>query len=288
MATAVVFSRLPVFDLIESSNNQALVNRLEGMSINDLIQFNARCIRIQKVASQILGQKLNRRTEMSLFTKARAFTLGNMHELLDKAIDVNSPAVLKQYVRDLESAITQLKSEAAIQAGGVRTLNREIGDLQQSINMKKTAIQTRLKEPGVDTTDSLVRSWAAQVTNWQKELDQKRTVELPEKQKVASALDAAVAKLETKHTDMVSNVRRLESLSHTATAKSRAVDALDQAGKLSSGADSISIDNLQERVQAKADVADEKFDRAMGDEAFAESPEQKDEVDNLLSSLKTA
>ena len=225
---------------------------------------------------------------MSIFAKARAFTLGNMHELLDKAIDINSPAVLKQYVRDLEAAIEQLKTQAAAQAGGVRTITREIGDLKQSIDMKTKAIKTRLGTAGVDTNDSLVRAWAQQVTNWQKELAQKETTELPEKQKVAASLDSAVAKLEAKHTEMVSNVRRLSSLAETSKAKNQAVSALEQAGKLSSGADSISIDNLQERIQAQADVADEKFDRQMNSEAFAESDEQKANVDDFLSKLKTA
>lgn len=225
---------------------------------------------------------------MSMFSKARAYTLGNLNELLDKAIDLNSPAVLKQYVRDTETALDQLKTQAAIQAGGVRTINREIGDLKQSIDMKTKAIKTRLAQPGIDTTDSLVRGWAQQVTNWQKELSQKETIELPEKQKVATALDSAVAKLEAKHAEMVSNVRRLSSLADTTKAKNQAASALEHAGNLSSGADNISIDNLQERVQAQADVADEKFDRQMKSEAYAESDEQKANVDDFLSSLKSA
>lgn len=225
---------------------------------------------------------------MTLFQKARAYTLGNLHELMDKAIDTSSPAVLKQYVRDLESAIEQLKTQAAVQAGGVRTLTREIGDLKQSIDMKTKAIKTRLSLAGIDTNDPEVRGWAQQVTNWQKELTQKEAIELPEKQKVAKSLDAAVAKLEAKHTEMVSNVRRLSSMAETTKAKNQAAAALEQAGSLSSGADSISIDNLQQRIQAQADVADEKFDRQMNSEAYAESDEQKADVDNFLSSLKTA
>lgn len=225
---------------------------------------------------------------MSLFQKARAFTLGNLHELLDKTIDLNSPAVLKQYVRDLESAIASLKMEAVTQAAGVRTVTREIGDLKQSIDMKTIAIKTRLGMKNVDSTDSLVRAWAQQVTNWQKEVMQKETIELPEQQKTSAALDSAVAKLEAKHTEMVSNVRRLSSLAQTTKAKTKASDVLEQAGKLSTGADSISIDNLQGRIQAEADVADEKFDRQINSEAYAESDEQKADVDNFLSALKTA
>jgi len=225
---------------------------------------------------------------MSLFSKARAYTLGNLHELLDKRIDLNSPAVLKQYVRDLEAAISQLKLEAAVQAGGVRTITREVGDLKQSIDMKTKAIKTRLAQAGIDTNDSLVRAWAQQVTNWQKELSQKESVELPDKQKVSASLDSAVAKLEAKHTEMVSNVRQLSSMANTSKAKSAAANALEQAGKLSTGADSISIDNLQDRIRAQADVADEKFDRQMNSDAYAESDDQKADVDSFLSTLKTA
>jgi len=225
---------------------------------------------------------------MSVFQKVRAITLGNLHELLDKTIDINSPAVLKQYVRDLESAIEQLKMQAATQAGGVRTLNREIGDLKQSIDMKTKAVKTRLAQSGITTEDSMVRAWAQQITNWQKELTQKETVELPEKQKVVQGLDSAVAKLEAKHTEMVSNVRRLSNLAETSKAKANAAEALEHAGKLSSGADSVSIDNLQTRIQAQADVADEKFDRQMQSDAYAESDEQKADVDSFLAGLKTA
>jgi phage shock protein A len=231
----------------------------------------------------------------NLFAKARAFTLGNMHELLDKAIDLNSPAVLKQYVRDLETAISQLKVEAATQGGLLRTLNREIGDLQNNINSKTAAIHVRLVslpkpvnsegQVGTSVQDPTVRSWGAQVVAWNKELESKKA-ELPIQQKVVADLDAAVAKLDAKHTEAVSNVRNLESRAHVTEAKNRSVRALEQSANLTSSVDAGSIDNLQAKVRAAADVADEKFDRAMGSEAFAESAEQSADVDNFLATLK--
>ena len=51
----------------------------------------------------------------SIFSKVRALALGNIHDLLDKAIDLNSPAVVRQYVRDLGEAKEQLADEAAAQ-----------------------------------------------------------------------------------------------------------------------------------------------------------------------------
>lgn len=230
-----------------------------------------------------------------IFAKARAFTLGNMHDLLDKAIDLNSPAVLKQYVRDLETAIEQLKTEAAVQAGGLRTLNREIGDLQNNITGKTAAIHVRLAslakpvndqgQAGTATMDPTVRSWGAQVVAWQKELDAKKA-QLPAQQKVVTDLDGAVAKLDAKHTEAVSNVRSLESRAHMTEAKNKSVKALEQTASLTSSVDAGSIDNLQAKVAAAADVADEKFDRAMGSDAFAESAEQTQDVDAFLNTLK--
>lgn len=222
---------------------------------------------------------------MTFLSKARAFTLGNLHDLLDKAVDLNSPAVLKQYVRDLETAIAQLKSEAVIAAGGVRTINREIGDLQNKITAKTTAIKGRLAIVGITTTDPSVRTWAAEVTAWQKELAQKQADLVPQ-QETTKGLDQAVSKLEFKHIDMVANVRRLESAVHTTSAKNHAVQAMEQASSMSAGVDGVSIDNMQARINADKDVADEKFDRAMGSEAFAESPEKAGEVDAFLSTLK--
>ena len=65
--------------------------------------------------------------------KLRIVTLGAAHDLLDREIDMNSPSALRQYVRDLEDAIGKMNSELAVQEGGVRTLNREYGDLGHKI-----------------------------------------------------------------------------------------------------------------------------------------------------------
>lgn len=229
----------------------------------------------------------------SLFAKARAFTLGNIHELLDKTTD--NPVVLKQLVRDLEAAIQQLRTEAAVQAGGLRTINREIGDLNNNITSKTAAIHIRLAslpkpvnaegQAGTSLQDPTIRSWGAQIVAWQKELAAKQA-DLPAQQEAVAKLDGAVAKLDAKHTEAVSNVRSLESRSHVTAAKSHSAKVLEQVGSLSSGIDSDSIDNLSAKINAEADIADEKFDRAMGSDAFAESAQQTQDVDAFLNTLK--
>jgi phage shock protein A len=221
---------------------------------------------------------------MGMFSKVRALTLGNLHELVDKTIDLNSPAVLKQYVRDLETGIDQLKSEAVIQGGACRTLDREIASLKTRIEAKTTAIKNAMTN-GVPNTDPALRASAVEVNTWTKELEQKKTDEA-EALKSKTSLDDAVYKLNSKHTEMVGAIRRLESAVHSTTAQNRAVNAMEQAGSMSAGVDGTSVDNLQAHIQEKKDIADERFDRAMHSDAFAEPEGQAGEVDALLTSLK--
>jgi len=215
--------------------------------------------------------------------KLRTVTLGTVHDLLDKAIDLNSPSALRQYVRDLEDALDRLKNEAAIQAGQIRTLTREQGDLQTRINIGKVAAAKYLATNRSD----LARLKASEVLRAQQDLD--RNIAQLETQKQTSAgLDAAVAKLEARHEEMVANVRRLESLDRESKAKEQAAASLTTAGKLVSGGVDINVDDLQSRMQARNDVATEKFNRAMGDVHVDSDPEHEAQVDDFLATLAPA
>jgi phage shock protein A len=63
---------------------------------------------------------------MSLFSKIHTVVTAYSHELVDKIIDTNSIPVVKQYVRDLEDALSRLKHEAAVAAARVTTLSQEL------------------------------------------------------------------------------------------------------------------------------------------------------------------
>jgi phage shock protein A len=212
--------------------------------------------------------------------KVRTITLGMSHDLLDAAIDMNSPSALRQYVRDLEDAISKMENEAAIQAGAVRTLGREHGDLTASIAAKKASIQTDLT-----ANPTRARQTATLVVTLQSQLD-RNTQEL-EAQKVTSAnLDQAVEKLELKHTDMVSRVRELERMDRTSKAKEQSAAALTSASNLVSGGSAISIDDIESKMRSYSDVASEKFDRAMASTNTEEDPETASKVDDLLASMQ--
>jgi len=220
---------------------------------------------------------------MGIFQKLRVITLGNLHELLNKTIDLNSPAVLEQYIRDLEDAITSMKNEAATQAGLIRTLEREVGDLQHNID-SETDLVKRILAGSAANKDTASRIHAANVVRMQKELPEKQA-QLETQRKTSAAIDDAVAKLDAKHADMVNQARSLRRLDRETKAKEHAAGAMEAAGKIVSDIDGASIDDIKGKMQERHDVADVKFERAMDSVQVEEDPTTAGDVDALLATL---
>lgn len=212
------------------------------------------------------------------FQKLRAVTLGAAHDLLDKAIDMNSPSMLRQYVRDLEDAIGKMNSEAAVQIGQVRTLKREQGDLQAKVDADTAFVKTILT-----SNPELAKSKAVLIVQNNKHLEQ-IALDLENQQKMADDLTLSVSKLQAKHDLMVSRVRELERIDRDSKAKESAASALSAAGSLVGSIDSQSIDDLEGRMRRRNDVAGAKFDQAMS--SVPEDSTNSDEADALLASLK--
>jgi phage shock protein A len=217
----------------------------------------------------------------SFLNKLRVVTLGSIHDLLDKEIDLNSPSALRQYVRDLEDALDKMRNEAAVQAGQVRTLDREKGDLEHRIETSKIATTNFLKQGSKDAA----RVKAAEVVRMTAQVES--TTKALEAQKIASqATDSAVVQLEAKHADMVSKVRDLERLDRDTKIKEQSSAAMQSASSLVQGGADISIDDIESKMRARNDVASEKFDRAMGSVKTEEDPSTTAQVDDLLASLQ--
>jgi phage shock protein A len=207
--------------------------------------------------------------------------LGTAHDLLDKAIDVNSPSAIRQYVRDLEDALDTMRANAAVAAGLVRTLTREKGDLQAKAASGRASITALLAANKEDAA----RLKASDVRRWEAELAHKQT-ELDAQTKASTDLDAAVARLEGKHEDMVARVRELERLDSDTKAKEQSAAALTAAGKLVSGGADISVDDIESKMRQRHDVAEEKFNRATGTITVTEDPEHEASVNDLLDELR--
>ena len=215
---------------------------------------------------------------MSFLQKLRAVTLGTAHDLLDKAVDMNSPSILRQYIRDLEDALGKMNSEVAIQNGQLRTMKRERDDLSHVIDTDKATAKSLLA-----SQPDRARSKAELVVVNQKHLDQ-MDIDIQNQQKTAEDLAGAVEKLQAKHDQMLSRVRELERIDRDSKTKEATAAALSNAGSLANSVSSRSVDDVEDRMRRRNDVASAKFDQAMSSMPD-EHPADSAEVDALMADL---
>lgn len=219
---------------------------------------------------------------MSFFDKLNTLAKGSAHDLLDRVINENSPTMVRQYVRDLEEGINQIKTNAALSDGQLRTAIRERSELASKVETDKATI-TKLLASADPKGPTLAKDKGAVVVQNQsrlKAMDDSITVQ----QQIVDKTNQTISALQTKHELMVSRVRELERLDRDTKAKESAATAITNAGKLAGVADNAGVDDLEDRMRRRNDVASAKFDSAMGD-IHVEQPDN-DEVNALLESLK--
>ena len=57
----------------------------------------------------------------SLLEKTQTLIQANMHDMVDRALEANSVAVMKQYIRDAEDNLDALEDATATVGGEVKT-----------------------------------------------------------------------------------------------------------------------------------------------------------------------
>jgi phage shock protein A len=199
----------------------------------------------------------------SLFQKARIAALAAAHSLMDRVVDLNSIGAVKQYVRDLENALEDLEDASAAAAGHVRTVQRDADQVRSQIRELNQNIDFVLSDNKPEN-DYLATPMEARLIG----LEQRATTQdedIGTGQKTAQALNEAVSTLRTRYQNMVQQVQRLEAMDKATRAKESAVDAIRQAGQIASAGSDVSIDAVADRIQRRADVADARFDRALGE-----------------------
>lgn len=198
-----------------------------------------------------------------LFQKARIAALSAAHSLMDKVVDLNSIGAVKQYVRDLENALEDLQDASAAAAGQVRTVQRDSDQARSQIKELNQNIDFILGDNKPDN-DYLATPLEARLIG----LEQRAAsleLEIVTGQKTAQALAEAASTLQARYQNMVQQVQRLEAMDKATKAKEQAVDAIRQAGQIASTGSDVSIDAVADRIQRRADVADARFERVMGD-----------------------
>lgn len=200
-----------------------------------------------------------------LFEKARVVALSTAHALLDKAIDLNSIGVVRQYVRDLENSLEDLQDAAAVAAGHVRTVTREGEQLEAQVAELNRNIDFILSDNKPEN-DHLATPLEARLIGLEERLRATKE-ETTASETTARALSEAASALKAKHAAMAQQLQRLEAMDRATKAKEQAAGAMRRAGRIASAGADVSVDDVTARVQRRADVADARFARAMGEMA---------------------
>lgn len=193
--------------------------------------------------------------------KVRTVVLSNLHELLDKTIDLNSTGAIKQHIRDLEMARDKITDEAAIAKGRLLTLQSEVRDLTVQVGTTNENIDLFIND-GDPANDNLAETLEARLIGFEKKLAEKKEALVAETT-TSTALEDASNRLRAKHAAMVETLRKLESIERTTKAKEAAAAALRQASKTGE----VSVDNVTQRLKERETVANARFERALGDMA---------------------
>lgn len=194
----------------------------------------------------------------TIFQKARNIVLGNLHMLLDKEIDRNSSAALKQYARDLQDARDGLDDQAAGFRSDAKSLPNQIATLEAKHKGADDNINALLND-GDPSNDHLAAPLEAQLMGLEKQIEIKKGLLVSTAEQVAKFTDA-VGKLDMKLADANARIGVLETLEQSSNAQ-------DRASKMLSGV-SISempnVDNVEDRLRRKVDISSNKLERELG------------------------
>lgn len=205
----------------------------------------------------------------SIIEKTKTLISANLHDMVDKALQSNSPAVLKQYIRDAQANLDELEQATATVGGEVRTMKRkyeehkkEADKLDRQIDLLLMQGKTELArsvQTKMNTTRSLQEQYHAQWVTQQREYQ---------------TLKSARLKLQGKITTIRHEQRELEALLKLAESKEKTVKAIKSIDDLT-GVGDADMARLGESIRARieksnaytemyADRLDNQLDDALG------------------------
>jgi phage shock protein A len=205
----------------------------------------------------------------SLLEKAQTLISANLHDMVDKALEANSVAVMKQYIRDAEDNLDALEDAAATVGGEVKTLERKYKEYKQKADkldknvdaliMQGKTDLARAAQTELNTTRGLQEQYHAQWVRQEREYE---------------SLKAARLKLQAKLNTIRQEQKELEALMELAKSKEATVKAIKSLDDLVGIGDS-DIARMGESIRARLDKAtaysemyadrlDSQMDEALG------------------------
>lgn len=205
----------------------------------------------------------------SLLEKANTLIKANLHEMVDKALEANSVAVMKQYIRDAERNLDDLEDATATVGGEVKTLERKYKEYKKKADQLDRNIDALLMQGKAD----LARA-AQNELNSARELQERYHEQWVRQEREYEALKNARLKLEAKIKDIRLQQREMASLLKLAKSKeatNKAIKSLDDLQGVGDGdiarlRDSIQgrLDKASARGELYADRLENQMDDALG------------------------
>lgn len=185
----------------------------------------------------------------SLLEKTQTLIQANLHAMVDSALEANSVAVLKQYIRDAEKNLDELEDATATVGGEVKSMERKYkeykkrGDeLDRNVDMllmQGKADLARTAQNELNSTRRMQESYHEQWVRQQREYE---------------ALKNARLKLEAKLQTTKQEQKELEALLRLAKSKEKTVKAIKSLDDLD-GIGDADIARLGDSIRSRLDKA---------------------------------
>src|SRR5947209_525207 len=144
---------------------------------------------------------------LSLFDKARVVTLGNLHDLADRVIDLNSPAAIRQYIRDLESAENEIGQALATNTAERKGLERDLKglhDQEAQLNQDAQELATAGKDDSATKVLMHLEQIEAQIAPKEQQQQSAETTK--------TNLKSALSALDAKKATLTNRLSEIESM----------------------------------------------------------------------------
>ena len=185
----------------------------------------------------------------TLLEKVQTLISANMHEMVDKALESNSVAVMKQYIRDAEKNLDELEDAAATVGGEVKSMERKYKEYKNKADQLDRNIDALLMQGKAD----LARA-AQNELNSARRLQEQYHEQWVRQQREYEALKNARLKLEAKLRDIRQEQKELEALMRLAKSKETTVKAIKSLDDLM-GVGDADIARLGESIRSRLDKA---------------------------------
>ncbi|HSH01265.1 MAG TPA: PspA/IM30 family protein [Anaerolineae bacterium] len=185
----------------------------------------------------------------SLLEKTQTLISANLHSMVDKALESNSIAVMKQYIRDAEQNLDELEDAAATVGGEVKTLERKYREFKRKADQMDRNVDAFLMQGKED----LARAAQNELKSARRMQEQYHEQWVRQKREYDALLNARL-KLEAKIKSIRQEQKELEALLVLAKSKEKTVKAIKSLDDLTGVGDS-DIARIGDSIRSRLDKA---------------------------------